>query len=74
MAQRDSAGQLADTTGDHAGGALLSILAQVPDVTVRQVGCSEVDDGIMSYSISVRLPGGRELFIDVEDAPLPANR
>jgi hypothetical protein len=67
MAQRESAGELADTAADHAGGALLSILAQVPDVAVRQVGCAEVDDGVMSYSISVTLPGGRELLVDVED-------
>lgn len=67
MAQGDGAGQRADSTGDHAGGALLSILAQVPDVSVRQVGCSEVEDGVMSYSISVTLPGGRELLVDVED-------
>jgi hypothetical protein len=67
MAQRESAGQLADNADDHAGGALLGILAQVPDVAVRQVGCTEVDDGVMSYSISVKLPDGRELLVDVED-------
>ena len=67
MAQRASAGRLAGITDDHAGSALLSILAQVPDVTVRPVGCTEVDDGVMSYSISVTLPGGRELLVDVED-------
>jgi hypothetical protein len=67
MVHRASAGQLADITDDHAGDALLSIFAQVPDVTVRPVGCTEVDDGVMSYSISVRLPTGRELLVDVED-------
>jgi hypothetical protein len=67
MAQLDGAGQGAGSAGDHAGGVLLSILAQVPDVSVRQVGCSEVEDGVMSYSISVTLPGGRELLVDVED-------
>jgi hypothetical protein len=67
MAQGDGARPRADSAGDHAGGILLSILAQVPDVSVRQVGCSEVEDGVMSYSISVNLPGGRELLVDVED-------
>ena len=67
MAQRESAGELADAAADHAGGVLLSILARFPDVAVRQVGCTEVDDGIMSYSLSVKLPGGRELLVDVED-------
>lgn len=56
-----------DITDDHAGGALLDVLAQVPNVTARPIGCSEVDDGVMSYSLSVRLPGGRELLVDVAD-------
>lgn len=67
MAQRESARQLADIADDHAGVALLGILAQVPDLTLRQVGCTEVDEGVMSYSISVKLPDGRELLVDVED-------
>jgi hypothetical protein len=67
MAQRDSAGRLAGTADDHAGAALLGILAQVPDVTARPIGCSEVDDGIMSYSLCLRLPGGREVLVDVAD-------
>jgi hypothetical protein len=67
MAQRESAGRPAEIAADHAGGALLGILAQIPDVAVRPVGCTEVDDGVMSYSISVKLPDGRELLVDVED-------
>jgi hypothetical protein len=67
MGHRKSAGLLPDIADDHAGVALLGILAQVPDLTLRQVGCTEVDEGVMSYSISVKLPDGRELLVDVED-------
>jgi hypothetical protein len=56
--------------GDHAGGVLARVLAQVPEVAlVEQVGCTEWPDGPMSYGLGVTLADGREYLVDVE--PLP---
>jgi hypothetical protein len=41
-----------------------------PDVVdIEILGQAEILEGITSYSLGVTLPGGRELYIDVEDAP-----
>jgi hypothetical protein len=67
MTQHHIAGGLADGAGDdHAGRALLEVLAQVPGVQAAQLGCAEFDGGQMSYALAVTLPNGRELLVDVE--------
>jgi hypothetical protein len=62
---------------DHAGSVLCRLLIGHPDVVdVEILGQTEILEGITSYSLGVLLPGGRELYIDVEDAPAapPAGR
>jgi hypothetical protein len=55
---------------DHAGSALCRLLIGHPDVVdIEILGQTEILEGITSYSLGVLLPGGRELYIDVEDAP-----
>ena len=54
---------------DHAGSVLCRLLIGHPDVVdIEILGQTEMDGGIISYSLGVLLPGGRELYIDVEDA------
>jgi hypothetical protein len=56
---------------DHAGSVLCRLLMGHPDVVdIEILGQAEILEGITSYSLGVLLPGGRELYIDVEDAPL----
>jgi hypothetical protein len=55
---------------DHAGSVLCRLLISHPDVVdIEILGQAEILAGITSYSLGVTLPGGRELYIDVEDAP-----
>ena len=55
---------------DHAGSLLCRLLIGHPDVVdIEILGQTEILEGITSYSLGVLLPGGRELYIDVEDAP-----
>jgi hypothetical protein len=54
---------------DHAGSVLCRLLSSLPDVVdIEILGQTEMAGGIISYSLGVLLPGGRELYIDVEDA------
>jgi hypothetical protein len=54
---------------DHAGSVLCRLLSALPDVIdIEILGQTEMAEGVISYSLGVRLPGGRELYIDVEDA------
>jgi hypothetical protein len=54
---------------DHAGSELCRLLTRHPEVVdIEILGQTEMSDGTISYSLGVMLPGGRELFIDVEDA------
>jgi hypothetical protein len=54
---------------DHAGSVLCRLLSSLPDVVdIEILGQTEMADGIISYSLGILLPGGRELYIDVEDA------
>ena len=56
---------------DHAGSILCRLLIGHPDVIdIEILGQTEILEGITSYSLGVLLPGGRELYIDVEDAPV----
>jgi hypothetical protein len=53
---------------DHAGSVLCRLLSRLSDVVdIEILGQTEMSDGIISYSLGVLLPGGRELYIDVED-------
>jgi hypothetical protein len=55
---------------DHAGSELCRLLICHPDVIdIEILGQSEIFEGTISYSLGVFLSGGRELYIDVEDAP-----
>ncbi len=55
---------------DHAGSLLCRLLVFHPEVVdIRILGQTDMPGGIISYSLGVILPGGRELYIDVEDAP-----
>ncbi len=50
---------------------LCRLLISHPDVMdIEIVGQTEMSNGAISYSLGVMLPGGRELFVDVEDASL----
>lgn len=72
MPVADDPGKPRALPADHAGSVLCRLLISHPDVIdIEILGQSEVLDGIISYSLGVRLPGGRELYIDVEDAAQP---
>jgi hypothetical protein len=60
---------------DQAGSLLCRLLMCHPDVIdIEILGQAEMFEGTISYSLGVMLPGGRELYIDVEDAPAPRPR
>lgn len=60
----------AATVPDHAGSVLCRLLMSHPEVVdIELLGQAELLDGTITYSLGVFLPGGRELYIDVEDAP-----
>jgi hypothetical protein len=53
---------------DHAGSTLCRLVSCAPEVAdVRMLGQEELPDGTTSYSLSIVLPGGRELSVDVHD-------
>lgn len=55
---------------DHAGSLLCRLLVFHPEVVdIRILGQTDMPGGVISYSLGVILPDGRELYIDVEDAP-----
>jgi hypothetical protein len=67
----DDASQFEAVPADHAGSTLCRLLISHPDVLdIEIVGQTEMSNGAISYSLGVMLPGGRELFVDVEDASL----
>jgi hypothetical protein len=52
---------------DHAGSVLCRLLIAHPEVVdIEILGQLDLPEGII-YSLGVRLPGGRELLIDVGD-------
>lgn len=72
MTSPDDPGELEAALADHAGSVLCRLLVCHPDVVdIEILGQAEVLEGTISYSLGVMLPGGRELYIDVEDAPAP---
>lgn len=55
---------------DHAGSVLSRLLMSHPEVAaIELLGQAELVEGTITYSLGVFLPDGRELYIDVEDAP-----
>lgn len=53
---------------DHAGSVLCRLLVGHPDVVgIELLGQAELADGIITYSLGVILPDGRELLVDVAD-------
>jgi hypothetical protein len=53
---------------DHAGSMLCRLLIAHPEVVdIEILGQAEITDGIITYSLGVMLPGGRELLVDVAD-------
>jgi len=72
MPVADDPGKSGPLPADHAGSVLCRLLIGHPDVIdIEILGQSEILDGIVSYSLGILLPGGRELYIDVEDAAEP---
>ena len=72
MTSPDDASKLSAARADHAGSLLCRLLICHPEVVdIEILGQTEMLDGTISYSLGVMLPGGRELYIDVEDAPAP---
>jgi hypothetical protein len=70
MTSPDDASTLEAALADHAGSVLRRLLSCHPDVVdIEILGQAEMLEGTVSYSLGVMLPGGRELYIDVEDAP-----
>jgi hypothetical protein len=53
---------------DHAGSVLCRLLIAHPEVAdIEILGQAELDDGVVTYSLGVLLPDGRELLVDVAD-------
>jgi hypothetical protein len=66
----DAVGKPGAAPADHAGSMLCRLLIYHPDVVdIEILGQAEILDGTITYSLGVMLPGGRELYIDVADAP-----
>jgi hypothetical protein len=70
MMSPDDASRSEAALVDHAGSVLCRLLICHPDIVdIEILGQTEMFEGTISYSLGVVLPGGRELYIDVEDAP-----
>ena len=51
---------------------LCRLLVSHPEVVdIEILGQAELREGVICYSLGVLLPGGRELYVDVEDADPP---
>jgi hypothetical protein len=75
MRSPDSVSNPEAATADHAGSVLCRLLIGHPDVAdIEILGQAELLPGTITYSLGVLLPDGRELYIDVEDAPAPPPR
>jgi hypothetical protein len=70
MMSPDNASKPEAAVADHAGSVLCRLLICHPDIVdIEILGQTELFEGTISYSLGVMLPDGRELYIDVEDAP-----
>lgn len=71
MSSARNARKSAAPPADHAGSVLCRLLIHHPEVLdIRILGQTDMAGGIISYSLGVILPGGRELYVDVEEAAL----
>lgn len=70
MRSQDDSNPGTAPAADHAGSVLCRLLMDHPEVVdIEILGQAEIVKGTISYSVGVFLPDGRELYIDVEDAP-----
>ncbi len=70
MTSPDDASKPDTATADHAGSVLCRLLICHPEVVdIEILGQAEILEETITYSLGVMLPDGRELYIDVEDAP-----
>jgi len=68
MTSADDTSTPGTAPGDHAACCAASS-SPIPEVVgIEMLGQTEMPGGTISYSLGVMLPGGRELFVDVEDA------
>jgi hypothetical protein len=68
MTQQDISEQTAGSEPDHAGSLLCRLLAQAREVgDVEVLGQEEQPGATIIYALGVKLPGNRELYIEVQD-------
>jgi hypothetical protein len=68
MTSLDDTSKPETAQADHAGSLLCRILVAHPEVVdIEILGQAEISDGIITYSLGVILPDGRELLVDVAD-------
>lgn len=67
MTSLDDAGNSQAAPADHAGSVLCRLLVTHPEVVDIEILGQAESDGIVTYSLGIMLPGGRELLVDVED-------
>lgn len=68
MTAPDDASKSTALPADHAGSLLCRLLVAHPEVVdIEILGQAELSDGIITYSLGVMLPDGRELLVDVAD-------
>lgn len=64
----DDASQSEVASADHAGSVLCRLLVGHPEVVdIEILGQAEMCEGVITYSLGVMLPDGRELLVDVAD-------
>ena len=68
MTSVDDASTRGAAPADHAGSVLCRLLISHPEVLdIEILGQLDLPDGVIIYSLGVKLPDGRELLIDVGD-------
>jgi hypothetical protein len=68
MTSVDDASMRGAAPTDHAGSVLCRLLISHPEVVdIEILGQLDLPDGVIIYSLGVKLPDGRELLIDVGD-------
>jgi len=68
MTSVDDAAKRKAAQDDHAGSVLCRLLISHPEVVdIEILGQLDLPDGVIIYSLGVKLPDGRELLVDVGD-------
>ena len=68
MTSVDDASMRGAAPTDHAGSVLCRLLISHPEVVdIEILGQLDLPDGVIIYSLGVKLPDGRELLVDVGD-------